>query len=76
MGMDPGVLKLADPPLARANGLRHRSLGGKRGPLMTPSATLGHRGRRSGARGARMRRGTRLSAKGWWVTKMSIPRVK
>jgi hypothetical protein len=36
MGMDPGVLKLADPPLARANGLRHRSLGGKRGPGDSP----------------------------------------
>jgi hypothetical protein len=35
-GMDPGVLKLADPPLARANGLRHRSLGGKRGPGDSP----------------------------------------
>src|ERR1700736_4257954 len=30
--MDPGVLKLADPPLARANGPCRRSLGGKRGP--------------------------------------------
>jgi len=36
MGIDPGVLKLADPPLARANGLRHRSLGGKRGPGDSP----------------------------------------
>ena len=31
-GMDPGVLKLADPLLARANGPCRRSLGGKRGP--------------------------------------------
>jgi homogentisate 1,2-dioxygenase len=30
--MDPGVLKLADPLLARANGSCRRSLGGKRGP--------------------------------------------
>src|SRR5258707_2755726 len=36
MGTAPGVLKLADSPLARANGLRHRSLGGKRGPGDSP----------------------------------------